>query len=455
MYEACLKPGIQMLFVSPRIEQARVFTRMRLLESIDQSPLVRRKLLGAGRSRPQMSNLQFANGSTLYVRAAYHSGDSCRGLSASLLLVDEFQDIADGHLPVLQETLSHAPHGRTILTGTPKSIDNHLEARFRESTAHEWTLDCPPCAQGVILNERCLGPQGVVCPDCGAPLDPQRGRWVARNPHATWGDGFWICHPMVPWLNYDEILERQRVYDLAKFKNEVLGLPTTVGDHIVTRAELEACCSEFPMAASLEQVPAQGQRTLVAGIDWGGGGSSRTVLVIGYMRSDFSFQVCRFERFDASEDPDRVLELVAKRCAQFRVLLIAGDGNGNGHVYNRMLVERLKRAEGMYAILYSMSHAAPRREGVLYKWTVNRSATIGVLFSRIKRQQMVFPRVGDCGSFLDEFACELAEYDDINRTVRYTHPETQQDDALHATNYALLAAIRAFPGGRSSIYDCH
>ena len=56
--------------------------------------------------------------------------------------------------------------------------------------------------------------------------------------------------------------------------------------------------------------------------------------------------------------------------------------------------------------------------------------------------------VAQSGSYLDEFACEVAEYDDINRTVRYSHPETQQDDAMHATNYALLVGIRTFPSNR-------
>ena len=55
----------------------------------------------------------------------------------------------------------------------------------------------------------------------------------------------------------------------------------------------------------------------------------------------------------------------------------------------------------------------------------------------------IFPRVDQCGSFLDEFAVELAEYDDITRTVRYTHPDGMQDDAVHATNYALLVALRS------------
>jgi hypothetical protein len=55
---------------------------------------------------------------------------------------------------------------------------------------------------------------------------------------------------------------------------------------------------------------------------------------------------------------------------------------------------------------------------------------------------LLFPRVVDCSGFLDEFACETAEHDDINRVVRFSHPEGQQDDALHATNYVLHVAIR-------------
>src|SRR6185369_8425259 len=97
--------------------------------------------------------------------------------------------------------------------------------------------------------------------------------------------------------------ERQCVYDVSKFKNEVLGLPTALGDHVVTRAELEACCAKHPMADTLTQIPAAGRANLIVGIDWGGG-TSRTVLVLGFMRSDYAFQICRLERFAASEEPE-------------------------------------------------------------------------------------------------------------------------------------------------------
>jgi hypothetical protein len=63
--------------------------------------------------------------------------------------------------------------------------------------------------------------------------------------------------------------------------------------------------------------------------------------------------------------------------------------------------------------------------------------------------------VDECGAYLDEFACEFAEYDDINRTIRYSHPQTQPDDALHATNYALLLGVKAFSGQRHSFDDSY
>ena len=80
--------------------------------------------------------------------------------------------------------------------------------------------------------------------------------------------------------------------------------------------------------------------------------------------------------------------------------------------------------------------------GLLWKWTVNRSRAIGSVFARIKEKLNLFPREQDCGAFLNEFLCVVAEYDDYKRNIKFTHPETQHDDALHATTYAQLVAVR-------------
>jgi hypothetical protein len=63
-----------------------------------------------------------------------------------------------------------------------------------------------------------------------------------------------------------------------------------------------------------------------------------------------------------------------------------------------------------------------------------------MVFTRIKKQRILFPRLKDCSSFLSEIWCETAEYDDHNRSIMYMHPKTQPDDTLHAMNYATALA---------------
>lgn len=433
-YEACANPGASILFVAPRHEQALTFAHDRLHPLLQESPLLRRALLGPGH-RLRVRDIEFSNGARLHLRTAFRSADACRGLSATLLLVDEVQDVAAGNLPVLQETLSHAERARTILTGTPKLIDNHLEAMFARSTANHWTMVCKNCQDAVTIDERSLGPTGLVCPQCQTALDVTAGAWVPHNPRSTWGPGFCISHPMVPWFGnkFHEILERQHSYDPVRFHNEVLGLPSTLGDHVVTRAELEACCGSAPFLRRGDNKDLGRTTPLFAGVDWGGGVNSRTILVIGQMRSDFVFEVRDIVDLPVREEPDRVVELVASCCSFYQVSAIAADGNGNGNVYNRLLFAKFAPPRGFYAIYYSSSEHAPAADGALFRWTVNRSASIGALFGRVKRQQLVFPCREDAGNYLDEFSCEYATYDDQQRSIKYEHPPSRTTPCMLRT----------------------
>jgi hypothetical protein len=115
-------PGIHIVCVFPRREQALVFSRARLLETIEDSPLIKRALLGSKGRKPQVMNLDLVNGSKVSVRAAFRTADAVRGLDADALVIDEFQDIAPGALPVLEETLTHSRIAKLILTGTPRAI---------------------------------------------------------------------------------------------------------------------------------------------------------------------------------------------------------------------------------------------------------------------------------------------------------------------------------------------
>jgi hypothetical protein len=59
-----------------------------------------------------------------------------------------------------------------------------------------------------------------------------------------------------------------------------------------------------------------------------------------------------------------------------------------------------------------------------------------MVFVRIKKGRLHLPCLAECASFVDEIWFEVAEYDSQERSLRYTHAETQRDDTLHALNYA-------------------
>jgi hypothetical protein len=431
-------PGVHIIVVFPRREQALVFANSRLLPVIFDSPAVRKILLGRTDRRPQVFNMRLANNSKIYVRAAFHNPDPVRGIDGDFLFLDEYQDIAHGGLGVLEESLSHSPHRRVVITGTPKDVSNHLEDAFNRSTAQEWRVPCA-CGEHVFLDENCLGLYSPICPACQLPLDPSRGLWVARNRGSVWGDGFTLNHLATPWLDYPKLLENQQSYNPALFRNECLGLPTYLGDHVVTQDEVEQCCVERRLARSLADVPAALQGRLVAGIDWSGGAVSRTVLVIGYMADNDHFHVLFLERYRAQEDPNEILKGVARRCQEFRVALLAADGAGVGAVYNNLLLSQLPHLSGLYAMFYHDADQRPNPyKGRLWHWTIGRTGSLGMVFTRIKNQRIQFPRLEDCRSFLGEIWCETAEHDDHRRTIRFTHPETQPDDTLHALNYVVV-----------------
>jgi len=443
LHDTICQPGIRILLVSPRHEQGKLFSRDRLQATILNSPLVCQILWSNASRRMPLKDIAFSNGSHLYVRSAFRDANGVRGITADELLIDEFQDVAQDELGVIQETLSHSATPRTVLVGTPKLADNHLERMFTQSTANEWRVTCTKCQHLVLLDHTALGPSGYICPRCIEPIDPRLGRWVPRNPQATWGQGYWVNHTMLCWLNVHDVLARKASYDPIRFTNEVLGLPVFLGDHLVTRAELETCCGQQPMATTLAQFPASFRNALVAGVDWGGGSTSATALVIGYLnRRDRNFHVCLFRRWLPGLDPSIVRQEVARVCREFRVRLVGADGAGNGSVYNRLLFDAMEPSPLIFGIHYSTVDQDPRSDGVLRQWTISRTGSISTLLTKIKLQKVHFPRVDDCGSFLDEFAGLLAERDDYHRSIKYDHTPGQFDDSVHACNYAHALALR-------------
>jgi hypothetical protein len=447
LYELAMFPGIRILYVAPRAEQSRLFARLRILRAIEESPLLRRRLLGERSTKQRLNDMSFTNGSLLHFRSAYSSADSARGLSIDSLYVDEYQDMAHGHLPVLEEAMSHSTRPRTVLAGTPKLIENHLEEAYLHSSRNEWRIPCKHCGAEHLPTAEILVGAALRCPACHNALDPQSGYWKTLNPLAERA-GFWVNHFMAPWLDAADIAVRRKEYDDVRFKNEVLGLPTFLGDHVVTIAELQACCTRFRMPRGAADLRPDLRHSLVAGIDWSGGAKTQSAICVGYLDASRIFQVVHLATFRPKEDPLAVVNQLVDICRRFGVISIAAD-SGMGQLNNRMVLSDLTPRHPFTTISYVATTSTPTADPPYHRWSVSKLQSIGHLLGRVKLRQITFPDFSESGPFLEDFASELAIYNDELRTITFKCPDNAHDDVLHACNYALLQACRLYEAGLS------
>src|ERR1051326_5275990 len=61
LFELVTRPGVRILFVSPRVEQARLFIQFRFQAMLEQSPILRRILLGDKPRKLRLSKMMFEN----------------------------------------------------------------------------------------------------------------------------------------------------------------------------------------------------------------------------------------------------------------------------------------------------------------------------------------------------------------------------------------------------------
>jgi len=286
---SCILPGFNSLFVSPSRDQTRTFSRDRLREPMETSPVLRAwSDLALSDS---IERKQFVNRSVVTLRYAYHNADRTRGIPADLIVLDEIQDIYIDHIPVILECASHSPYKIYRFSGTPKSVDNTIEYYWsKESTQNEWVVPCerhgtpkdPGSWHWNVLGERNIQKHGLSCERCCKPIQPMhpRSTWAAMNPSVADKmsepfEGFRIPQLMVPWIRWNEILDKYGSYGKAQFYNEVLGMSYDSGTRPLTQRDLTDNCDpqvsmhDGDFLRELKRVVDHRITPIYAGIDWG------------------------------------------------------------------------------------------------------------------------------------------------------------------------------------------
>jgi len=435
---SCLRPGWKSLYVSPSQKQTRVFSHARL-DKVLASPFVRGRYFDPKRCVDDVYEKTYLNGSTTWLSYANTTADRCRGISSDLLLADEIQDMVIDVFPVLEETLSHSPNPYQLYAGTPKTTNNSMETHWKNSTQCEWLVHCFGCGDWVFQDERVVRKEGPTCPKCGKGLDPQFGRWEPYGAVDAEFAGFRIPQTIVPWIagmpsKWAELFRKHEKWPQQQFYNEVLGLAHEKGANPLTESDIKKCCSDRGM---YEHRPADLYfDALYAGVDWGAGIRSYTVVFVIGQNSD-KLHVLYAKRFaDERGEPGVQVDEIARICQRFGVAM-AGCDWGGGFVQNHQLSLDLTG----HADVIQFYESGTKKRDITYEqksrlYTFNRNAGLYSVIDGIKNGQYVFPRWEEFQEFASDFICVFEDYNAAMRMMTLDHPVDLPDDALHALLFA-------------------
>ncbi|MCX7871552.1 MAG: phage terminase large subunit family protein, partial [bacterium] len=275
---AAMIPHFKVLYVSPTVDQTKIFSHERVAPVIEGSPLIKENYINSTLIQ-NVYMKQFLNGSRMYLRYALLTADRLRGYSADMNLFDETQDLRPDIIPVVKETMSRSLFKYALYAGTPKRTKGTLADLWFSSTMNEYAIKCSSCNYWNILDEKNIGLEGTICSKCGSYLDLINGKseWVStysltQKPYI---EGYRVCilhFAHAPWVNWKtDVLLKRETSSKAVFYNEALALEYDEGISPVNKFQIQACCSDKPMVS--EPTELDRNYSSIMGIDYGPSGS--------------------------------------------------------------------------------------------------------------------------------------------------------------------------------------
>lgn len=459
---ACLRNNFKTLFVAPSAEQAKVFSNDRIKDIIENSPL-----LSVYTNTKLSQNIFFKkliNFSQIRLRYAYLTADRVRGIPADLVEIDELQDILIDNIPIIEQCAFHSPYKLFVYSGTPKSLDNTIEHYWVNfSTQNEWVVPCerhgtpkdPSSWHWNILTEANIGKKGLVCDRCGEPISAAHpmAKWASMNPvmednkDKVTFEGYRIPQIMVPWVDWNEVLQHQEQYSRALFHNEKLGMSYDSGVRPLTRGQVKRCCKEHIRLGDIESFKrlAQGNQVF-AGIDWGSGENTYTVISFGGYFGTGNFSIFWIHRFTGPDlDPEVQMDKICQMITQLNVQLVGVDYGGGFHPNDKLV-----RTFGPQKIVKYQYNPRQKKkiywEATLGRYMCHRTEVMSDVFNAIKRKLIDLPNWDD---FRDPYGQDMlnifSEFNERLRMIEYKKKPGTTDDSFHSILYCLLASMIKFP----------
>jgi len=453
--EAITVPGTNILVVAAYKDQVAALVREKFNSQIRYNLDLFGAFLGAG----SINNLQakvLSNNSSITFGYAATSSEQLRGITAPNVIFDECQSLSDDRITIIGECSAATPDiARHKFTGTPLSSINPLVKRFMAGSQYEWIITCCYCHfehEPLSIANIDLKKKSLFCLDCGKPLDPSKGRWIAMNPDATY-DSYRICSLMLPgypWRNGagTGILDKFQEYSEARFTNEVLGQPFDHGLLPITEAELHNCCTDEQMVDPATMPGWVTGQEMFMSLDWAWnsstGGQSYTICAIA-AREGNAIKVLYFKRFAGPQysNPDTVLREIVQLVRKFGVRIIGTDF-GIGHKENIRLRASLPNMV-IREMLYGSETELVSYDDYNQRYNLSRTMNIDLIIFLLKQVRIKFPRLADSREFLSDILHVRVEQNCATRRHSYQPTGDGPDDFLHLLVY-LRVIIKQFYG---------
>lgn len=466
---------LRSLYITPRYEQVRRLSTTYVRPFINHSVI--RELIINEESAQGVLLRTFANQSVMHFSFAFLDVDRVRGIACDFILIDEVQDIDYDFVPIIYECMSASQFGIALYSGTPKTLDNGIEALWHDSSKGEWVTHCdcstistPGATSSGHWNMaahhadliKMIGLKTVVCSKCDKPINPRNGHWYHTDGkiHPNF-HGYHVPQVIMPmhyespdkWTELVAKRDGKGGYAKAKFLNEVLGESADHGVHLTTMTDIKKASklNVNDLATACREISRC--RVRVLGVDWGGGGeeevSFTTAALCGLTARGVivgCYFAMRFHTgFTHDEEARELLRIFRGAGCHY----LAHDYGGSGSVRETLMIQAglpvesiinfsYVRATARHIVHYNQPHGNEMRG----YWALDKARSLVLQATCIKSEQVLLPEYESSKDIthdllnLYEDKHDLPAGADIYLIRR--KPKTT-DDFAHSLNFAAMA----------------
>lgn len=473
------------LFIAPRFEQIRRVSTNYVRPFIEQSLIS--NLITNTSVESSVLQKSFLNHAKMFFSFAFLDVERVRGISADCTKYDEIQDIDIDFIPVIRECMSASKFAIEMFFGTPKTLDNTLQALWETSSQAEWHVRCESCRHDNIPSIdhdllKMIGSRGPVCAKCGHQIQPRIGRWVHGNPSRMTTDAGYHVPQIVMPMHYEN-LDRPGVlpgvatekwlellgkrdgrggYTEGKFLNEVLGESCDVGVKLVTLTDIKkaSTLNKNEERDALKAVRSYRYRAL--GVDWGGGGenmvSFTTCAVVGINPQNGNMECIFAKRFHSAYSHAEEAAALIRIFTSFQCHYFCHDYGGSGSVREALMIQAGLPMSKILPFMYVRASAkkmveAKRPSGYNQRayYTLDKARSLVLQAQCLKTGTIALPEYESSKDIThDLLALTEEKHDTLSAADMYlvVRNPKMSDDFAHALNYACIGiwnTHRCFP----------